>query len=143
VTYHPLVKKISQSGFYNKAANHIFSQRITIFNTKAGGINDFKVIDQVPVSEDAQIDVKLVSPSLVIPDCSTTGGVPSAPAPVKVSDGVVAQWVGADEKGFDVESLGKDGKLNWVCSVPAQGKITLSLSWEVNNPARATIVGLS
>jgi hypothetical protein len=47
------VKKVSQSGFYNKAANHIFSQRIAISNTKAGAINDFKVIDQVPVSEDA------------------------------------------------------------------------------------------
>jgi hypothetical protein len=148
VTCHPLVKKVSQSGFYNKASNHLFSKRITIFNTKSSAINDFKVIDQVPVSEDAQINVKLVSPSLVIPDHSATtrgnnGGTPSAPPPVKVSDGVVAQWAGADEAGFDVESLGKDGKFNWVCSVPAQGTVNLLLAWEVSAPVRTTIIGLS
>ena len=146
--YHPRVKKVSQTGFYTKTSNHTFSQRITIFNTKSSAINDFKVIDQMPVSEDDQIEVKLVNPSLVIPNPAATtrsinGGEVRAPPPVKVSDGVIAQWEGADEPGFDMESLGKDGKFNWVCSIPAQGKVNLLLAWEVSAPARTTVVGLS
>ena len=145
MTYHPRVKKVSQSGFYAKASNHVFSQRITIFNSKSTSINDFKVIDQVPVSEDAQIDVKLVSPSLVVPNNFATtrsNNDGESPPSVKVSDGVIAQWEGADEQGFDMESLGKDGKFNWVCSIPAQGKINLSLAWEVSAPVRTNVAGL-
>jgi len=148
VTYHPRVKKVSQTGFYTKTSNHTFSQRITIFNTKSSAINDFKVIDQIPVSEDDKIDVKLVDPSLVLPNPTTTprnnnDGEARALPPVKVSNGVIAQWEGADEPGFDVESLGKDGKFNWVCSIPAQGKVNLLLAWEVSVPTRANVVGLS
>jgi hypothetical protein len=147
VTYHPVVKKVSQSGFYSKASNHIFSQRITVFNTKSTAVSDFKVIDQMPISEDAQITVKLISPGLTIPEhfppARGNNGDARAPPPVKVSDGVVAQWEGADEQGFDMENLGKDGKFNWVCSVPAQGKVNLLLAWEVSAPVRTTVVGLS
>ena len=150
VTYHPRVKKVSQTGFYNKTSNYTFSQRITIFNTKSSAISNFKVIDQMPVSEDEQIEVKLVNPSLVNPNLAATtrsnnGGEARAPPPppVKVSEGVIAQWEGADEQGFDVESLGKDGKFNWVCSIPAQGKVSLLLAWEVSAPVRATVVGLA
>lgn len=146
VTYHPLVKKVSHTGFYSKISNHVFSQRITVFNTKSTPINNFKVIDQMPVSENSHINVKLVSPGLSIPDYTNSGanngGELKAPPPVKVSDGVLAQWEGADEQGFDIEALGKDGKFNWVCSVPSQGKINLLLSWEVTAPLRTDIVGL-
>jgi hypothetical protein len=30
ITYHRVTKKLSQSGFYAKSANYVFSQRITV-----------------------------------------------------------------------------------------------------------------
>ncbi|KAF8799602.1 hypothetical protein BYT27DRAFT_7149586 [Phlegmacium glaucopus] len=158
VIYHPRSKKISQSGFYTKTTNYVFSQRITVSNTKTLAIENLKIIDQAPVSEDSDITVKLVSPALGIPgegfgggtigvSGSSIGGIGGekelkAPPPLRVASGVIAQWHGADEAGVEVEALGKDGKLNWVCAVPAQEKIGLVLQWEVMAPAKTAIVGL-
>ncbi len=62
--------------------------------------------------------------------------------PVKVSSGVAAQWDGADDSQGDITALGKDGKLNWLCSIPPQGTVNLSLQWEVLAPASITVDGL-
>ena len=94
--------------------------------------------------------MKLVSPALGIPgegfaggtiSGSSTGGEPKVLPPLQVASGVNAQWHGADA-GVEVEALGKDGKLNWVCAVPAQEKIGLVLQWEVTGPVKTTIMGL-
>ena len=123
----------------------MFTQRITIANTKTQPIENLKIIEQIPVSEDSKITVKLVRPALRVPGegfiCGN--GEPKVPPPVSVASGVVAQWHGADEAGVDVEALGKDGKLNWVCAVPAQEKIGLVLQWEVLAPVNTTILGLT
>ncbi|KAF8148209.1 hypothetical protein B0H34DRAFT_669000 [Crassisporium funariophilum] len=150
ITYHPRSKKVSQSGFYTKTSNYVYSQRITVFNTKSSAIENLKIVDQAPVSEDSVITVKLSNPPLVLPGegaggtgtLSVGGGEVKVPLPVKVTAGVVAQWNGADEADVDVDALGRDGKLNWVCAVPAQGKIGLTLQWEVTAPVRTNIVGL-
>jgi hypothetical protein len=63
-------------------------------------------------------------------------------AQIHVGKGVLAQWDGIDEAGTDVESLGKDGKFNWVCEVAPQQKIKLQLQWEVTAPIKLDIVGL-
>jgi hypothetical protein len=138
------VKRVSQSGFYTKTTNYVFSQRISIFNTKSTEIKNVKIIEQIPVSEDSLITVKLVSPPLVAPfsDSTLSSGELKVPPPVNVSSGVVVQWDGADEPGNDLEGLGKDGKFHWVCSVPSQGKVNLLLQWEVTAPVRTDIVGL-
>lgn len=109
-------------------------------------IDNLKVIDQIPISEDSVITVKLVTPALVLPtipeSMSKSEGAAKRPPPVKVSDGVLAQWDGGDDVEEDVEALGSEGRFNWVCSVPAQGKVNLLLSWEVTAPLRTTITGL-
>ncbi|PPQ80767.1 hypothetical protein CVT25_001904 [Psilocybe cyanescens] len=164
VTYHPRTKKVSQSGFYTKSSNHTFTQRVTVHNTKASasgagsGSLSIKVVDQVPISEDSVITVKLVQPALVVPavdgassvGAAGKGGEPRLPAPVKVSSGVTAMWDGADEvgqggegeSGVDLESLGKEGRFCWICAVPPQGKVGLVLQWEVAAPANTNIAGL-
>ncbi|KAJ6455475.1 hypothetical protein C8R45DRAFT_881683 [Mycena sanguinolenta] len=156
ITYHPVIKKLSQSGFYTKTANYVFSQRITVFNTKSVPIARLKIVDQIPTSQNSQIEVKLVSPALTLPtkdNNAPSGGssllkgpksnAPAAPQVLSVARGVVAQWNGVDEPDCEVESLGLDRKLNWVCEVAAQAKINLALEWEVTvSPASAKIVGL-
>ncbi|KAF7357365.1 hypothetical protein MSAN_01332500 [Mycena sanguinolenta] len=156
ITYHPVIKKLSQSGFYTKTANYVFSQRITVFNTKSVPISRLKIVDQIPTSQNSQIEVKLVSPVLTLPTKDNPPAVtssilkgpkssntPAAPQVLSVARGVVAQWNGVDEPDCEVESLGLDRKLNWVCEVAAQAKINLAMEWEVTvSPASAKIVGL-
>lgn len=148
ITYHPVLKTRSQSGFYTKSATHVFTQRITVHNTKAVPLGRLKVVDQVPTSQDAQIEVKLVNPALVLPPAASGDSVKSKTQPPQIQpqslgNGVVAQWDGVDEPNCDVDTLGLDRKLNWVCTVPAQAKINLSLEWEVTvSPASAQVIGL-
>ncbi|KAF6759168.1 hypothetical protein DFP72DRAFT_1031955 [Ephemerocybe angulata] len=151
VTYLPLSKKVSQSGFMTKATNYIFTRRITLHNTKSLAIENVKVIDQIPVSENSVINVKLISPALELPDSGTLkagwtenkAGV-KIPPPAKVGQGILAQWDGAEDLSSEdeVESLGKDGKISWLCALPSQGKVTLTLQWEVSAPLRTDITGL-
>lgn len=168
VTYHPQIKKSSHSGFYNKSSVHSYTQRITVHNTKsapAGSGNEslkIKIVDQVPISEDSTITVRLLQPPLMLPgtDGNSGGTISSAsgsgaelklPIPVKVSSGVVAAWEGADEislgsvgqNDVDVESLGRDGHFCWIGSIPSQGKVNLILQWEVTAPLRTNILGLT
>ncbi|KAJ7101545.1 hypothetical protein B0H15DRAFT_919820 [Mycena belliarum] len=150
ITYHPRIKKLSRSGFYTKTANLVFSQRITVFNTKSIAAERVRIADQIPTSQNAQIEVRLVSPALTLPADAGTGSMKAAPKRVEpqmltVGKGVVAQWDGVDEPDAAVETLGLDRKLNWICAVPAQAKINLVLEWEVSvSPASASgrVIGL-
>ncbi|KAJ7727704.1 hypothetical protein B0H14DRAFT_3518778 [Mycena olivaceomarginata] len=67
VTYRPIIKNRSESGFYTRSTNYVFSQRITIFNTKNITIGRLKITDQIPTLQNAQIEVKLVNPALMLP----------------------------------------------------------------------------
>ena len=113
-------------------------------------MDDVRIVDQVPVSEDEQIKVKLVSPALIVgpaaggESVSKEKGKDKALQKVNVAKGVVAQWDGTDEPETDgdAEALGRNGKINWVCSIPSQGKVNLVLQWEVTAPVNAAVVGL-
>ncbi|EAU80890.1 mucoidy inhibitor A [Coprinopsis cinerea okayama7 len=160
ITYPALAKKTAQSGFMSKSRVYNYTQRITLHNTKSSAVTNVKIIDQIPVSEDSTIAVKLLSPSLHLPDKSTGAGnaasrlIPGqtvenklgvkVPAPVSVAKGVTAQWEGVDEVGSetDLDDLGGDGKLAWNCTIPAQGKLNLTLQWEVSAPLKTPISGL-
>jgi len=129
---------VSQSGFYNKCTTHAFTQTITIHNTKSVGIEKLKITDNIPVSQDANITVNLISPGLTIPLPSTTASK-TTPSSVTVANGIVAQWSGS---GSDVNALGRDGLLDWVCSIPAHAKNNLLLQWEVSTTQKIAIQGL-
>jgi len=77
---------------------------------------------------------------------------------VSVAKGVTASWAGVDsESNSNLDSksdsnggakgggvgVGRDGKVAWVCAVPAQGKVNLVLQREVVVPAKTDVVGLS
>ncbi|KAJ3575514.1 hypothetical protein NP233_g1060 [Leucocoprinus birnbaumii] len=143
ITYHPRMKKTSRSGFYNKTTSQIYIQRITVFNSKMHSIDNLKVTDQFPISEDSSVTVKQMNPSLA--DVSrepNAQGEFKMPEKTKISSGVFAQWSGADEPDVNVELLGKDGKFDWICYIPAQGKVDLLLQYEVAAPPRTQITGI-
>ncbi|KAF7306479.1 hypothetical protein MIND_00439200 [Mycena indigotica] len=146
ITYHPVLKGRTQSGFYTKISTHTFSQRITVHNTKSVALRRLKIIDQIPTSQDSQIEVKLVNPPLSLPDNSIRNSVSNSDSEkqetVSLGNGITAQWDGADDANYDPKTLGLERKLNFVCGVPAQQKINLLLEWEVASPARALVVGL-
>jgi len=138
ITYHPQHKKVTQSGFMTKTSNRAIVQRITIFNSKTTAVERVKVIDQVPISEIPNVTPKLITPPLSAPE-SLSNQLTKIPAPVKVSDGVVAQWEGADDPGVDTDAVGADGKFYWMCAVPAKGKVNLTLHWEITTPAGTAV----
>ncbi|KAF8881696.1 hypothetical protein CPB84DRAFT_237037 [Gymnopilus junonius] len=145
VIYHPQTNKVAETGFYHKSMKHTYSQRITIHNTKPINVEGLRITDNIPVSDDANITVHLLSPALAIPApnlTTTTTKVAVVPAAVNVAEGVIAQWNGADDPDVDVAGLGEDGHLDWVCDVPAQKKINLVLEYEVATSEKGRILGL-
>ncbi|KAF9263747.1 hypothetical protein L218DRAFT_901405 [Marasmius fiardii PR-910] len=177
ITYHPIQKNTSTTGFYTKWTNHVYVQRLTIENTRTNSVPLIKVVDQIPVSENSQVVVKLVAPALKsaqatappVPSSSSSNGsqnkssdrttsttkqnsalactldsviAASAGPNVKVAEGVYALWDGADEREVDLESLGKSGKVSWLCEVRAQEKVNFVLRWEVGAPSKAVLTGM-
>jgi hypothetical protein len=123
-----------------------FWQHITVHNTKTIPLekDQLKIIDQIPVMTDELITIKLLDPPLLDPrDRDSILGPGSGPEAVKLGEGVIAQWEGADDlvEIEDPSALGKDGKFYWLCAVQAQGKVDLSLEWKIMVPAGEGYVG--
>ncbi|KAI3613241.1 mucoidy inhibitor a [Moniliophthora roreri] len=160
VTYHALSKKAATSGFYQKSTIYVYTQRVTIQNTKTSAIPFLKIIDQIPVPEHSEIKVKIVSPALKDPSADVLDNAPrasnkqgfhtslseviaaTAGLNVEVADGIIAVWDGADEPDADLRVLGKNGKMNWLCEVAAKEKLNLILQWEVSVPQNMDVIGL-
>ncbi|KAG6872123.1 hypothetical protein C0995_012777 [Termitomyces sp. Mi166 len=154
ITYHPLSKKQSESGFYSKTTTHVYTQTITVHNTKSTAVERVRISDQIPVSEDAQIQVKLLSPALPLPLALTHNAKDKDKVQdkdqraektkrVAVSRGVSAMWEGADESEDGGEVVGRNGKFCWVVGLPGQAKVNLVLQYEVVVPAGTNVVGLA
>uniref|UniRef100_A0A8H7Y1K3 Mucoidy inhibitor A n=1 Tax=Psilocybe cubensis TaxID=181762 RepID=A0A8H7Y1K3_PSICU len=148
VTYHSREKKSGKTGFYSKSSNQLFTQRISIFNSRTIPVQNLRVIDHVPVSEDERIEVKLLNPNLILPSTSSTNTLSLKNADtfvaksVKVADNVLAQWDSADEPDKDPNSIGKDGKINWIVSIPPQKTVSIILQFDVNYPESLVVTGI-
>lgn len=111
---------------------HLYTQRVSINNTKPDTVvENLRILEQIPVSEDDQINVKLIAPPLA-----------RAEADLHVQEGVVARWDSEDQDSDDGKAPGKTGRVTFACKVPAQGKISLMLQWEVSTASVVSILGL-
>ncbi|KAG6819621.1 hypothetical protein H0H93_010112 [Arthromyces matolae] len=119
VKYHPPTKSAShQFGFVSKSTTtHTFSQYITVHNTKSTAIENLKVCEQFPVSQDSEIVVKYLNPPLIVPSDPESGSVggkednAKALAPMKIAEGVMAQWEGVEHlHDVTMKLPGRDGK---------------------------------
>ncbi|KAG5351764.1 hypothetical protein C0989_005019 [Termitomyces sp. Mn162] len=148
IIYHPLSKKKSESGFYTKTTTHAYMQSITVFNTKSTPVERVRVSDQIPVSEDAQIQVRLLNPPLPSIAHAYKGqdkdkgkervSDEGAEKRVVVSKGISAMWEGEEGEGE-----GRDGRFGWIVELPGQGKANVVLRYEVVVPAGTNFVGLA
>lgn len=115
-------------------------------NTKSTDVDRVKIRDSIPVSQDGSLVVNLITPSLAMPSTAPKGS--AGASQVTVADGVVAQWTQPDTDGSitDPEGLsfspGQDGMLEWVCAIPAFGKVNLLLEWEILGNPKVEIIGL-
>lgn len=138
VVYHPSSKFVSTSGFLARTTTHSFSQTISIHNTKSIPVHNLRVLEHIPISNDEEITVKIIDPALPTSDTSYTSS--GLDRQINVGSGIFAQWSKGDHT--DSATLGKDGKLEWVCTVEAFGKINLTLRWELSTTGKGEIRGL-
>ncbi|KAH8828935.1 hypothetical protein DL96DRAFT_1596007 [Flagelloscypha sp. PMI_526] len=138
----PQTKKTNKSGMLNKTLTHEYTRRITIHNTKLLQVPRLRLIDRTPVSEDAEIQVKLVSPALT-PVSSSNATTILPKKIVKVSELVTVQWAGLGDDDVDQDTLGEDGKIEWIVRLPAKEKVNLTLNWKVFHSDKITVYGLN
>lgn len=129
---------LSQTGFYNKSKKNIFSQRITIHNTKPTNVEGVNVTDNIPVSQDTNIVVNLTSPALERP--TPTSSVKTQK--IIVSPGVVACWTGPKDLNSEISATDQYGRVNWICDIPPHEKANILLQWEVLTTQKTEIFGL-
>ncbi|KAJ7884203.1 hypothetical protein B0H14DRAFT_2701017 [Mycena olivaceomarginata] len=148
------------------ATHYRYLQHITVRNDKISTpVTRLKIVDQIPVANDAQIRMKLLNPPLPLPAFKSSNagrngdgvlrrlgaalGLISKPNPksdtpwqwseplvhnykqvmLDASEGasVIAQW---DHSMAGYHSHCSHN-LSWLCSLPAQGAVDLTLEWEV------------
>ncbi|CAE6417179.1 unnamed protein product [Rhizoctonia solani] len=139
VTYPPakVLNRTSQSGFAfmskEKQSVSTHSQRIIIRNSRTSPVSALRVLDHIPVSTDAQIVVKVVSPrgleSPIVgtsPTSLESGSTQEKPWN-EVQKGVKARWATSD--------IGGEGAVEWSCDIAPSNEIELELAWEVSAPA--------
>jgi uncharacterized protein (TIGR02231 family) len=127
VTYaKPTVRRVT-AGFFNKEDCAIFTRMCRITNTKTTSVS-ITVLDQVPVSEDEGLRVRILDPS----GLSKEGDV------VKVGQ------VGDGAKGWGkgTVSMLKGGVVSWLLTLEKGKSVKLTLEYEARIPSGQKIVGL-
>ncbi|KAF8341996.1 uncharacterized protein EI90DRAFT_3031797 [Cantharellus anzutake] len=148
ITYHPRRQLTShqESGFLSKAKIEAttFSQRISVKNTRPGPLECLVVRDQIPLSADERIKVKIINPNEEalgpfngIASTSKSLAPESVPRVASISPNVTARWAQKDTED-DILGEGKgpkgDGVLEWIC-LNAKDNLDLELVYEVSNPS--------
>ncbi|KAH8810146.1 hypothetical protein DL96DRAFT_1716865 [Flagelloscypha sp. PMI_526] len=133
--YAPLQKKSSTASNFltqTKTSTTIYTQRIEVTNTKpATTLSSVRIIDHVPVSQNSEVLVKLVKPSLAAIDTIKEKTKVEKVTVLDKPTTILAYWSLAD---------GSDGKLEWMLpNLPPKEKVELVLSWEVTAPEKVRL----
>ena len=129
------------TGFYKKSVMKTYTQRITIVNTKSVSIENLKVIDMIPVSQDERIEIKLLNPPLPPSVAEDNTGKEKKSDGISVSPGVLALWDGTGDPEVNQDVVGKNGRVRWDVSLHPQETVNLVLKFEVSYPEKLVIDG--
>ncbi|KAF9521349.1 hypothetical protein CPB83DRAFT_865550, partial [Crepidotus variabilis] len=157
VIYHANEEHFQTSPTTSRSSVHSYTQRITVQNNKSVPLENLKITERVPISDDGGITLELISPALTLPSKS---GSPSSSMTSSWQDGrgspsnsnvrerlylgkgVQAQWDKADEDHVDGKEIAKTGKLNWLLDISPMKSVDLVLQFEVMYPSRLSLFGL-
>lgn len=144
------------TGFYKKSTTKTYTQRIAIVNTKSTPIENLKVVDIIPVSQDERIEIKLLNPllppsvgepsglqrtmSLASTDKDSTSKEQKMDG-IRVSPGVMALWDGSGDPETNQDVVGKNGRIRWDVSLRPQETVNLVLKFEVLYPEKLVVDG--
>ena len=143
------------TGFYKKSTTKTYTQRITITNTKSTAIENLKVVDIIPVSQDERIKIKLLNSAIPPPPVGEPSGLQRTMSQtsteknsiskvrkadtIRVSPGVVALWDGTGDPEANQDVVGKNGRVRWDVSLRPQETVNLVLKFEVSYPERIVV----
>ena len=129
------------TGFYKKSVMKTYTQRITIVNTKSVSIENLKVVDMIPVSQDERIEINLLNPPLPPSVAEDNTGKEKKSDGISVSPGVLALWDGTGDPEVNQDVVGKNGCVRWDVSLRPQETVNLVLKFEVSYPEKLVVDG--
>ncbi|KAL4946597.1 hypothetical protein BDV06DRAFT_208520 [Aspergillus oleicola] len=118
----PTVKPLSGGIFFNKEDGAKFRRSCWVKNTKAAAA-DLVFIDQVPVSDDEKLGVRVVNPTIQ-----------------EEGDEVPIQM--EKSKGFGTATLLKNGEVKWTLKLEAGQEVKLVLEYEARVPSGSDVVSV-
>jgi uncharacterized protein (TIGR02231 family) len=152
VKYHPLIRKAKTTTTWTgpKTETTVFTQRITVKNTRQSKLRQLTIKDQVPISEEETIKIVVVEPvelsggqTLAGSTKGTTGleslfggskSSGNASSSTSGTVGRVVRWVQKNEDGSGGDA--GNGFVEWVYEGVESGKvIDINLIWELTAPA--------
>ncbi|KAK2750619.1 hypothetical protein FQN57_002690 [Myotisia sp. PD_48] len=131
VTYAKPKVRRATTGFFNKEDCAIFTRVCRINNTKTTAVK-ITVFDQIPVSEDERLRIRMIEPKGV----EKEGDVSSISASVCSNPKQKKTW------GKGTVSIAKEGEVKWVINLAAGTGIKLVLEYEAKIPSGQKMVGL-
>ncbi|EZF34522.1 hypothetical protein H109_03977 [Trichophyton interdigitale MR816] len=125
----PKVRRAT-TGYFNKEDCAIFTRVCRINNTKSSPVS-LVVLDQIPVSEDERIRVRLIEPKGLDRGDSAKIGADVSIDPKRAKD-----W------GKGTVHINKDGEVKWVITLQKTVDIRFVLEYEAKIPSGLEVVGL-
>lgn len=132
VTYSKSVARRSQTGVFAKEGSGVYTRTCTITNTKSNRAFEGTVLDQIPVSEDERLRVKVLQPV----------GLRAEGDAVKTGTGVATVGEGMKKWGRATAVLKKGGEVAWEVKIEPGRGAKLLLEYEAKHPNSEVVVGV-
>lgn len=120
----PTVRRAT-TGFFNKEDCAVFTRVCRIVNTKSNPVS-VTAFDQVPVSEDERLRVRILEPKGIEKDGDSA----------KMGEVSKRAW------GQGTVKMGKNGEIKWDMTLNKGAEVRLTLEYDARIPTGQKIVGL-